>query len=125
MLWLTAIGRLANAAAKWQERKDDATTERERIYAETKIAQINAQMEMQTRGEATWLPKLARALAFAPIILYLWKLIIFDKVIGSLLSDTPFRTDGLSPELWNISMLMLGFYFGVPVAEKMIARIWK
>ena len=46
-----------------------------------------------------------RALLAAPVVVFLWKVIIWDKVLalGS--------TDDLSENLWYVTMMVLGFYY--------------
>lgn len=46
-----------------------------------------------------------RALLAVPVIVFLWKIIIWDKVLalGS--------TDDLSENLWYVTMMVLGFYY--------------
>lgn len=41
----------------------------------------------------------------APFAIFMWKVIVWDKVLGRGV------TDNLSPELWNLMMVVYGFYF--------------
>jgi hypothetical protein len=46
-----------------------------------------------------------RAMLAVPVVVFLWKVIIWDKVLalGS--------TDDLSENLWYVAMMVLGFYY--------------
>jgi hypothetical protein len=49
--------------------------------------------------------QIIRALLAAPVIAFLWKVIIWDKVLGL------GTTDDLSEKLWYVTMMVLGFYY--------------
>lgn len=40
-----------------------------------------------------------------PFLVFVWKVIVWDKVLGYGV------TDNLSPDLWNLMMVVYGFYF--------------
>lgn len=76
-----------------------------KLAADQNIARLNAAMAAQTEGQATWVPKLIRALWVAPLIVYLWKLIIWDKLLGW------GATDGLGSFEMYIAQAAVTFYF--------------
>lgn len=88
-------------------RKDqlEASNDAEKLSADERMHQITNAALAQTSGAATWLPKLVRGLFAAPFIVYLWKLIVWDKVFGIGV------TDDLSADLWRIFAIIITFYF--------------
>ena len=49
-----------------------------------------------------------RAALAMPVAILLWKVFVFDKAFGQWTFGT---TDALSPELWQVVMIVIGFYF--------------
>jgi len=95
-------------AAEWRKaRKDslDAQNSAERLAAEERMDQIAARLEAQTRSEASWVPVIIRALWALPFILYLYKLIVYDKLMGM------GATDPLGEYELFVGRLVLSFYF--------------
>lgn len=71
------------------EAKANTETERERIRTEASIEAIKAEVEAQRSGrdiiiaeQGRWYTAAVRPLLAAPVIIYLWKVIVFDKVLG-------------------------------------------
>lgn len=109
MLWLiklidpiTGITReLAQARVAIEQEKN---TER-RIELEGKIAALNAQQSVLIESQQYFLNRLARFLLTVPIIVILWKLFIWDKVLGWGV------TDPLGQDLWDVLKIVMGGYF--------------
>lgn len=106
------------------ERKADTETERERIRTGVTIEQIRAEVAAQQEARAIiiseqgrWYTAIVRPLFAVPFIIYIWKLVLWDKVLsmGS--------TDGLSPELWNVLMTIIGAFFIGRSAEKVASTL--
>ncbi len=62
--------------------RQNAANEAERIAADQRLAALEAMKSVQTVGVGTWMPKAIRALWALPLVIYLWKLIVWDKVLG-------------------------------------------
>lgn len=107
LAWLArgGLGGIANELRQAQKDRLDAANDANRLAAEKHIATIEARMEAQTRGEATWLPKLVRGMFALPFIIYLNKIIVWDKVLGWGV------TDDLSDNAWRIFTVVVTFYF--------------
>jgi len=116
MWWLTGIRGIAKALEKWQGKLADAKTEQERIRAQAMVDLNTNRLNAQTRGDMTWLPKGMRALSYTPFVLFLWKVIVWDKLLGWGV------TDDLSPHLWQTFYVMLGFYFLTDVTRVFTSR---
>lgn len=82
-----------------------ATTDKERIEQEERVKALEARARVLEREADSKINQIVRALAAAPVIVFLWKVILWDKVLslGS--------TDDLSENLWYVTMMVLGFYF--------------
>lgn len=99
---IAAIGEQLNKA---YDAKLKATNDHEKLEAEETIARLQAQQAILTAEQGRWLTAWVRPAIALPFVIYLWKLVIYDKVLawGS--------TDNLSPELWNLMMVVMGAYF--------------
>lgn len=119
--WLLGGG-LAGITAQLAEaykQRIDAQTEQERIAADERVKTLEAQRdvlvaETASGGFAAWI----RPLFALPFVIYIWKLIVWDKVLAL------GATDPLSPELSDIMLLVITAYFIGRTAEK-VARIAK
>ena len=116
--WLTgggikAIGGELRAA---YEAKLRAQTDAEKRAAEETIARLEAQQSILLAEQGRRLTAWVRPAIAAPFVVYLWKLIIYDKVLawGS--------TDNLSPELWQMMTVVIGAYFLTRPIETVLRR---
>lgn len=80
-----------------------ATNDSERLEAEQRIAQLEARRDALASGGR--LSAIVQAAWALPFIVYNAKLLLFDKVLGL------GTTDPLSPELYQVQMIIVGFYF--------------
>lgn len=117
MWWLSAGGWALRQLDSAVKRRDDAKTETARIAADADVARIRARMEAQTQGLWSWLPKLIQALFAVPFLVYIWKLIIWDKVLGWGV------TDPIGDYELRVSAIVIGFYFLTSGASTVVDRI--
>lgn len=105
--------------------KLDAGNTSERIAAdlasreldvEQRERELNAKIVIEEQGR--WYTALPRPLFAGAFVIYLWKVVVWDKVLGLGV------TDPLSPELSQWAMIVLTAYFGGRTIEK-VARIFK
>lgn len=96
---------IAGEIAKAKAAKQQATTESERVAADERIKTLEAQRDVLIQGTRSPWDTAARAFLMAPFGIYVWKLIVWDKVLdwGS--------TDPLSDNLTTLLMAVFGFYF--------------
>jgi len=114
--WLSILLGLADpiekiTAAIVQARANalNAQTEQEKIAAQEQIAELQARRDVLVAEASVSRANIwVRTLFAVPVILVLWKLFIWDKVLGAY---THGHTDDLSPELWQAIMIVIGFYF--------------
>lgn len=101
----------------------NATTEQDRIAAQERVNTLQARRDVMIAESAhskinVWVRAF---IAFGPAS-YLFKIFFWDKVIGSimgcakggapwLMSCSSFTTDPIDGNLWQVVMIVLGFYF--------------
>lgn len=105
--WLTgggikAIGGELRAA---YEAKLKAQTDQEKLAAEETIARLEAQQSILIAEQGRWLTAWVRPMIAAPFVIYIWKLVVYDKILGW------GATDDLSPQLWQMMTVVVGAYF--------------
>lgn len=95
-----------------QARKDalDATNNEKRLEKEAEIERLLIRLEAQ---KGSVIPRLARLILFAaPIGIYLWKIVVWDRVLGYGV------TDALGAFERDVATAVLGFYFLIALREK-------
>lgn len=84
--------------------------------------------ETAARAEATklliaeqghWYTAIIRPLFALPFIIYAWKIVVWDKVLG--LGTTPY---GIDANFWSVFQIVVVSYFGASAAER-VTRIFK
>ena len=111
-------GGVAQQLAAAYRAHEEAQTDAARIAAQERISRLQSIADVQRAEAGNPINALMRfSIALGPA-LYLGKLYIWDKVLGW------GSTDNLSPELWQIAWVVLGFYFLHDTATG-IARIVK
>jgi hypothetical protein len=119
------VDNVTNAIRDLQLAKVQAGTEKEKAAIQERIDQLH---EIRLANESdnnavNKLNQIARFVLFGlPASLVIWKLLVFDKVIGSLVkcsgpvapmlvdSCKVFRTDSLDPNMWWVIIAAAGFY---------------
>jgi hypothetical protein len=105
--WVTGGGVSSITDAIRDMRKDalDAGNTASRIELEATIAVMeNRRAVLVAESKGNWNVFFRILLAF-PFAVFLWKVVIWDKVLGWGV------TDDLSPDLWNLMMIVFGFFF--------------
>lgn len=110
---IAAIGEQLNKA---YDAKLKATNDHEKLQAEQDIAQLEAQQAILLAEQGRWLTSWIRPAIAFPFVVYLWKLVIYDKVLGW------GATDNLSTDLWQLMMVVVGAYFLTRPIESVLRR---
>lgn len=116
--WLTggALDRIAGHLKDAYVARTKAQTSAQKHLADIHIRQLEARQSLliaeQGRGLTRWIRP---AIAF-PFVIYLWKVVLWDKVLAL------GATDPLSSELGDIMMVMIGAYFLTRPFEKFLGR---
>lgn len=101
----------------------NAQTERERLENQEKLKALEARRDVLI-AESRVSPINAHMRAYGlalPVSIVLWKIFVWDKALGQW---TGGHTDALDPKLWEVIMIVLGFYFLYETAAT-VSRIWK
>lgn len=85
-----------------------ATTDQEKLVADQRIAQIQARAEVQKAEAGSPINAIMRAIIASSVAIFLFKVLVWDKALGQWTGGS---TDALDPNLWNVVMIVLGFYF--------------
>lgn len=116
MSWLTILLGLVDPIEKITEaiikaRADalNAATEQERIASQERVATLQARRDaLIAEAGVSRANMIVRAVMAMPVAIVLWKILVWDKALGQW---TGGHTDSLSPELWNVVSVVMGFYF--------------
>jgi hypothetical protein len=125
--WLTTllgladpIEKITTAIVKARADSLNATTEQDRIAAQERVQTLQARRDvLVAEAGVSRANIIVRSLMALPVVIVLWKLLAWDKVVGSLLgcSQAPagtcgiFTTDPLDDNQWKIIGVVTAFYF--------------
>lgn len=109
------IARITDKIVDLQIKKSDAKTEQERIAADERVKGLEAKRDVMVAEAGSRINTWTRAALAFPVVVVLWKVLVFDKALGQW---TGWTTDALSPELWYVVMVVLGFYFLDTIAAR-------
>ena len=108
------IGKQLNAA---YATKANAKNTTERIAADTLIVQLEARQAVLVAEQGHWFTRMVRPLWALPFVVFTWKVVVWDKVMGLGV------TDPLGPEEYNLMAVIAGAYFLGRTAEKITQTI--
>jgi hypothetical protein len=115
-----------------QKQKLDAVGSHEAVAADLakktfdldqREAEINAETVRAEQGN--WVTRSIRPLLALPVIILVWKLLVWDKALGQWTNGS---TDALSDQIWWYCTTVTIAYFGGRTVEKVadkISGIWK
>jgi len=98
----------------------NARTQEEKIASDERVRTLEARRDtMIAEAGVSRANLIVRAIFAVPIIVVMWKLFVWDKVVGSFVgcSSAPrgtclaFTTDPFDDNQWRIIMVVIGFYF--------------
>lgn len=111
--FLTAQKQKLDAAGSHEARAVELS--QQALALERREAELNASVVIAEQGN--WMTRSVRPIWSLPFILFTWKVIVWDKLLGW------GTTDPLDPKMWGVFMLMVGAYFGGRSAEKVATTI--
>jgi hypothetical protein len=104
----------------------DAQNSRDAKAAELAEKTILAEIEARKSADAViiaeqgrWYTAIVRPLLAAPVIVYLWKVIVWDKVLGL------GSTDALAGDVATWAGMIVTTYVGVRSLEKIARTVWR
>lgn len=106
---LTSINNITASIANEKIAVTNAKTEQERIAAQERVNTLQARRDLMIAESqrSNTNAYIRSGIALGPMI-YLLKIFIWDKVLQTL---THGNTDPLDDNLWQVIMVVLGFYF--------------
>jgi hypothetical protein len=112
--WLTGGGLagIGDQLNKAYQAKLNAQNDAQRIEAEMTISQLTARQAVLIAEQGSWMTRWIRPAFAFPFVVYDAKIIIWDKVLGL------GTTDSLSPEFWQLQMIVFGAFFLTRPFEK-------
>lgn len=114
-MWLALFGSIAENLASAYMAREEAKTDAERIKADVAIKQLEARQAAVVSG-GRWLAPVQAAFAVM-FLIYNAKLIIWDKVLGLGV------TDPLSPELYWLQNIVVGFIFLQAGVDRVMRKV--
>jgi len=118
--WITggALDRIGGHLKDAYLAKKQAQTYEQKLEADLTIRQLEARQSVLIAEQGSGITRWIRPAIAFPFVAYLWKVVLWDKVLGF------GATDPLSTELGEIMMVMIGAYFLTRPIEKILKR-WK
>lgn len=99
------LGRIVDKIADVQTRMAAEQNTAAKIALEGELATLSARRDVILAAQADPFERWVRIGFALPFVLYIWKLVVWDKLLGW------GATDGLSADLWAILYIVLGGYF--------------
>ncbi len=109
------IERITKAITDVQIAKAKAATDEEKIAADERIKALQAKRDVLIAESADSTNRTVRALMALPVVIWLWKFMVFDKVFGQWLH---WKTDPLGDDMWIVVVTIIGFYFVDSIASR-------
>ena len=106
---IAAIGKELNRA---YQAKLDAKNSAERIDAEKQIAVLEARQAVLIAEQGSWRTSWIRPVIAAPFAVFIWKIVVWDKVLGW------GTADALSENMTWVMTVVIGAYFLTRPLEK-------
>lgn len=116
---ITSIGRAISDA---KIAGINAKTQEEKIAADERVKTLEARRDVLVADSSQSKANIyVRTFIALPIGILFWKIFVWDKAFGQWTSG---RTDALSPELWDVIKVVIGFYF---LYEGVVglSKVWK
>lgn len=110
------IPAIIDSITKEKVKLADAKTEQQKIESKERIDILERKKEIILSSQANKIGEWVRVAWALPFIVYVWKLLLWDKVLGWGI------TDPLSPTLDYILWTVLGGYFVLGVTDKFTRR---
>jgi hypothetical protein len=127
MAWLLSFlsGPLLNSLVNAYKAKLDAGNTRDAKAVDLAVAEIAADIAARSAAkeiiiaeQGHWYTAVIRPLFALPFVIFAWKVIVYDKVLGWGV------TDAIDPNMWSVFLAVVGSYFGLSAIDR-IAKVFK
>lgn len=106
------ITNITNKIVDYKIQLAKTQTEEDRIELQEHVATLQAQRDVMIAEASTSHLNSFIRLGFAlPCIIYLWQVVVYDKIVSVWITGATHDTDDLSGGLWKIVLTVIGFYF--------------
>lgn len=85
----TAFKGLTNKLLEAYQLRLNAQTDQEKLEAELTIKQLEARQELLLAEQKRWFTAWIRPLMALPIVIYIWKIVVYDTVLGLGITPNP------------------------------------
>lgn len=118
------LGPIINGLLTAQKQKLDAVGSHEAVTVDLakrsfeldqKEAEVNASVVIAEQGN--WVTRSVRPMFALPFIIFCWKVVVWDKVLGL------GTTDPLDPKMWGVFMAVVIAYMGGRSAERVADKL--
>ena len=106
---------IAGEIARVKVEAQNAETDQARIAKEEEVEILRAQRDVQIAEAGNNWNRIMRALLAVPVVILLWKIIVWDKALGQWTGGV---TGALDSNLWIVVSTVLGFYFLDRITDK-------
>ena len=123
---------ISDSVLTWQKQKLDAQGAHEiqvtnlaakALELDRREAEVNAEVIKVEQGN--WFTRWVRPMLAAPVVILMWKLLVYDKALGQWTNGT---TDSLSDQIWWYCTTVTIAYMGGRTIEKVadkLSGVWK
>jgi hypothetical protein len=127
MAWLLSFlsGPLLNSLVNAYKAKLDAGNTRDAKAVDLAVAEISADIAARSAAkeiiiaeQGHWYTAIIRPLFALPFVIFAWKVVVYDKVLGF------GTTDPIDPNMWSVFLAVVGSYFGLSAIDR-IAKVFK
>jgi hypothetical protein len=127
MAWLLSFlsGPLLNSLVNAYKAKLDAGNTRDAKAVDLAVAEIGADIaaraaakEIILAEQGWWVTAIIRPLFALPFVIFAWKVVVYDKVLGWGV------TDAIDPNMWSVFLAVVGSYFGLSAIDR-IAKVFR
>ena len=110
---INPVSRVVEKIAAARLAAEQAKSDEERIAAEERAKALEARRDVLMAESGSRINAIIRAGFALPFVFYNAKLVLWDKVLSL------GATDALSPELFQIELAVIGFYFLYDIAARL------
>ena len=127
MAWLLSFlsGPLLTSLVNAYKAKLDAGNTRDAKAVDLAVAEISADIAARSAAkeiiiaeQGHWYTAIIRPLFALPFVIFAWKVVVYDKVLGWGV------TDAIDPNMWSVFLAVVGSYFGLSAIDR-IAKVFR
>ena len=127
MAWFLSFlsGPLLTKLVEAYKAKLDSGNTKDAKAVDLAVAEINAEIAARSAAkeiiiaeQGHWYTAIIRPLFALPFVIFAWKVVVYDKVLGWGV------TDAIDPNMWSVFLAVVGSYFGLSAIDR-IAKVFR